>query len=143
MAISSNHELLGWLSDWYRRQGLHSVSSLGLVAAEAAFRQGQPWLDALMTYLQANRDYAIDFVLREMPALKPTCPEATYLLLLDCADTPFAADPVQFFLDEARVALSGNFGPQGYPQLARLNFGCPRATLTEILERMAAACARA
>ena len=143
VAISSNHELLGWLSDWYRRQGLHSVSSLGLVAAEAAFRQGQPWLDALMTYLQANRDYAIDFVLREMPALKPTCPEATYLLLLDCADTPFAADPVQFFLDEARVALSGNFGPQGYPQLARLNFGCPRATLTEILERMAAAYARA
>lgn len=143
VAIATNAELRDWLDAYYRKVGLYSVSALGLVAAEAAFRQGQPWLDALLAYLQDNRDYAIDFVLREMPALRPTCPEATYLLLLDCAATPFAADPVQFFLHEARVALSGNFGPQGYPNLARLNFGCPRATLREMLERMAAAYARA
>lgn len=143
VAISTNAELLAWLGAYYRKVGVYSVSALGLVAAEAAFRQGQPWLDALLAYLQDNRDYAIDFVLREMPALRPTRPEATYLLLLDCADTPFADDPVQFFLDEARVALSGNFGPQGYPNLARLNFGCPRATLREMLERLAAAYARA
>lgn len=143
VAISTNAKLLDWLGAYYRKVGVYSVSALGLVAAEAAFRQGQPWLDALMAYLQDNRDYAIDFVLREMPALRPTCPEATYLLLLDCAATPFADDPVQFFLDEARVALSGNFGPQGYPNLARLNFGCPRATLTEMLERLAEAYARA
>ncbi len=143
VAISQNRELLDWFANWFRRQGLYSVSALGLVAAEAAFRHGQPWLDALMAYLQDNRDYAIDFVQREMPALLPVCPEATYLLLLDCTNTPFAADPVSFFLDEARVALSGNFGPQGYPQLARLNFGCPRATLREMLERMARACAGA
>lgn len=143
VAISTNPEMLGWLGTYYRKVGVYSVSALGLVAAETAFRQGQPWLDALMAYLQANRDYAIDFVLREMPQLRPTCPEATYLLLLDCTDTPFAEDPVQYFLDEARVALSGNFGPQGYPWLARLNYGCPRATLTEMLERLAAAYARA
>ncbi|MDD9955298.1 MAG: PatB family C-S lyase [Anaerolineaceae bacterium] len=143
VAIATSAEMRDWLGAYYQKVGVYSVSALGLVAAEAAFRQGQPWLDSLLAYLQDNRDYAIDFVLREMPALRPTCPEATYLLLLDCAATPFAADPVQFFLDEARVALSGNFGPQGYPNLARLNFGCPRATLTEMLERMAAACARA
>ena len=143
VAIATNHDLLDWLGAYYRKVGLHSVSALGLVAAEAAFRHGQPWLDGLLAYLRDNRDYAIDFALREMPALRPACPEATYLLLLDCAATPFADDPVQFFLDEARVALSGNFGPQGYPNLARLNFGCPRATLREMLERMAAAYARA
>lgn len=143
MAISGNHELLAWMRNWFARAGAGSPSALGFVAAEAAFCHGQPWLDALLAYLQANRDFAIDFVQRELPALRPTRPEATYLLLLDCAQTPFAADPVQFFLDEARVALSGRFGPQGYPQLARLNFGCPRAILQEMLERMATACARA
>ncbi len=143
VAISSNHELLQWMQGWFGKRGSGSVAALGFVAAEAAFCHGQAWLDALLEYLQANRDYAIDFVQREMPALQPTCPEATYLLLLNCSETPFAADPVQFFLDEARVALSGRFGPQGYPQLARLNYGCPRATLTEMLERMAAAYARA
>ena len=143
MAISSNPELLGWMREWFGQRGAGSPSLLGFVAAEAAFRQGQAWLDALLDYLQANRDYAIDFVQREMPALQPTRPEATYLLLLDCKDAPFADDPVSFFLKEARVALSGRFGPQGYPQLARLNYGCPRATLREMLERMAAACARA
>jgi cystathionine beta-lyase len=48
--------------------------------------------------------------------------------------------PNQFFLNEARVSLSDGawFGSGGVGHV-RLNFACPRAILTEALERMRAA----
>jgi cysteine-S-conjugate beta-lyase len=118
------------------------VNNFGLVAATAAYRDGQPWLDALLPYLAANRDAVVDFVRREMPRLTVVAPEATYLAWLDCRESGIPGSPYQFFLDRARVALSNgrDFGTGG-EEFVRLNFGCPRATLMEALGRMKAALA--
>ena len=43
---------------------------LGLHAARAAYQEGRPWLNELLIYLEANRDYLVDFVTRELPAIK-------------------------------------------------------------------------
>jgi cystathionine beta-lyase len=70
--------------------------------------------------------------------VRVAAPEATYLAWLDCRNAGAAgADPFTFFLDKARVALSdgGLFG-HGGEGFVRLNFGCPRAMLTEALDRM-------
>src|SRR2546425_3455872 len=70
--------------------------------------------------------------------------EATYLAWLDCRNAGAAgADPFTFFLDKARVAVHNGvlFGPGG-EGFVRLNFGCPRAMLTEALERMRGALMR-
>jgi cysteine-S-conjugate beta-lyase len=118
------------------------VNNFGLVAATAAYRDGQPWLDALLPYLAANRDAVMDFVRREMPRMKVVAPEATYLAWLDCRELGIPGSAHQFFLDRARVALSNgpDFGTGG-EGFVRLNFGCPRATLMEALGRMKAALA--
>jgi cystathionine beta-lyase len=75
-----------------------------------------------------------------------TPPEGTYLAWLDCRalGPAIAADPFIFFLERARVALNdgATFGAAGRG-FVRLNFGCPRATLVEGLERMRAALAAA
>ena len=70
-------------------------------------------------------------------------PEATYLGWLDFRQAGLPGDPYEFFLNEARVALSGGpgFGCGG-EGFARLNFGCPRSMLVEGLERMQAAMVR-
>lgn len=119
------------------RRGLVGwVNVLGQVAALAAYRDGQPWLDELLVYLQSNRDLVARFAQQELPGVKMTPMEGTYLAWLDCRSTGLE-NPYRFFLEEGRVALSdgADFGPGG-EGFVRLNFGCPRTMLQDALERM-------
>ena len=118
-----------------------TVNVLGFTAAYAAYRDGQPWLDELMRYLEANRDFAMEYVRTRLSGVRVATPEATYLAWLDCRSAgAAAADPFTFFLERARVALNDGalFGPGG-AGFVRLNFGCPRSLLTQALDRMRAA----
>jgi cysteine-S-conjugate beta-lyase len=118
------------------------VNAMGLAAARAAFAECDGWLDELRAYLTANRDFYVSYVVEQMPQLRTTVPEATYLGWLDCRDSGLD-DPYSFFLQDAKVALSGgkSFGA-GSEQFVRINFGCPRALLEQGLDRMRAALER-
>ncbi|HYK88962.1 MAG TPA: PatB family C-S lyase [Acidobacteriota bacterium] len=113
------------------------VNALGMAAALAAYRDGQEWLDQILQYLEANRELVVQFIRREMPGIEAVCPEATYLAWIDCRKSAISAGPYRHFLDKAKVALSdgARFG-RGGEGFVRLNFGCPRSTLLEALERM-------
>ena len=113
------------------------VNVLGFVAAEAAFREGAEWHDALIEVLRRNRD-RVETAVAAMPGLRMTHVEATYLAWIDARGLA-VDDPVAFF-EGAGVGLS-NGADFGLPGWVRLNFGCPAATLDEALERMRAACA--
>ena len=115
---------------------------LGYVAALAAYRAGQPWLDAVLTYLEANRDFLQAYVAERLPGLNMASPEGTYLAWLDCREAGIPGNPYEFFRREARVMLNdgATFGPGG-EGFVRLNFACPRAQLVEGLERMRSALA--
>ena len=112
------------------------VNAMGLIGAEAAYRDGQPWLDQLLPYLEANRDFLCDFVTQELEGISMTKPEGTYLAWLDCRERKLA-NPYEFFLKDARVALNdgATFGTGG-AGFVRFNFGCPRAILEEALRRI-------
>ncbi|HRP96766.1 MAG TPA: PatB family C-S lyase [Rhodocyclaceae bacterium] len=105
---------------------------LGMVATEAAYRDGGAWRAALLDYLRGNRDCVVA-ALESMPGISASRPEATYLAWLDCRDTG-VDDPAAFF-EAGGVGLSDG-APFGMPGFVRLNFGCPRATLAEALSRM-------
>jgi cystathionine beta-lyase len=115
------------------------VTALGYTACEAAYRDSEPWRQALLAYLRGNRDFLKDFLGRELPGVRLEAPlEATYLAWLN-VETLGLADPVAHF-EKHGVGLSDGafFGaPKG--KYVRLNFGCPRATLEEALRRMKAA----
>ncbi|MBN2149482.1 MAG: PatB family C-S lyase [Anaerolineales bacterium] len=113
------------------------VNVMGLVAGLAAYRDGQEWLDQLLIYLEANRDFLCQFVAERLPGVQMGSPEGTYLGWLDCRQAGMEGNPYDFFLKQARVALNNGvaFGSGG-DGFVRLNFGCPRATLREALERM-------
>jgi len=119
------------------------LGSLGLVATEIAWTRCQPWQDALLRYLEENRERVAAFVRERMPEVQMCLPEATYLAWLDCRGLQLPGDPQRFFLSKARVALSAGprFGPGG-EGFARLNFATSRAILNQILERMAGALGR-
>ena len=92
------------------------IGILGYTATVAAYRDGQPWLDELLIYLEANRDVVAEFVDAHLPGVRMYKPEGTYLAWLDCRDVPIpGGDPYTFFLDQARVGLNNgaNFGKPG------------------------------
>ena len=110
----------------------------GLAASVAAWRFGQPWLDEVVPYLQANRDFAQAFFAERIPGVRFFRPRATYLAWLDCAELGLSTPPAAHFLQHARVALSdGRLFGSGYETHIRLNFATSRPILAEILERMA------
>jgi cystathionine beta-lyase len=113
------------------------VNVLGYTAALAAYQEGQEWLDQVLAYLEANRDYLRGYVGQHMPRVKMIVPQGTYLAWLDCRQAGIEGKPGEFFLREACVALSEGrgFGPGG-EGFVRLNFACPRSILTQALQRM-------
>lgn len=118
------------------------ISVMGYTAALAAYREGQSWLDAVLRYLEANRDFVAEYVATHLPGVSMTRPEGSYLAWLDCRQAGIPGNPHQFFLQKARVALNDGavFGAGG-EGFVRLNFGCPRSTLVQALEQMQAALA--
>ncbi len=116
---------------------ISEVNILGRVAALAAYKEGQPWLDELLCYLEANRDFLYENICREFPGISMGLPEATYLAWLDCRQSGIQGSPYDFFLEKGRVAMNkgDDFGKNGQG-FVRLNFGCPRSMLVEALERM-------
>jgi cysteine-S-conjugate beta-lyase len=115
------------------------VNALGYAACEAAYRDGEPWRQALVGYLRGNRDFLSDFISREIPGIRIEAPiEATYLAWLNVEKLGLPS-PAKHF-ESHGVGLSDG-APFGAPPgtHVRLNFGCPRSTLAEGLARMKAA----
>jgi len=116
------------------------VDIMGQVAALAAYRHGQDWLDQVLTYLKNNRDFLFRFVGKKLPGLRVNKIEGTYLAWLDCRGSGIRENPFAFFLQKAKVALNdgGEFG-RGGEGFIRLNFACPQKILSEALAQMAEA----
>ena len=134
-AILPNKELRAEYVKVVEHLRLH-VSSLGLHAAQTAFSgQCDEWLKEMRSYLTGNRDFLVDYVTKNMPAVRLTIPDATYLAWLDFTQLNLEKSPFEFFFEKAKVALSDGtiFGEEG---CVRLNFGTSRSVLTQALKRM-------
>ena len=111
------------------------VSLFSYAAMLAAYRDCESWRKQVINYLQDNRNYCENRV-EKIPGIKMNKVEATYLAWLDVRDLKL--DDALSFFEEAGVGLSDgeDFGGPGF---MRLNFGCPRAILTEAWDRIACA----
>lgn len=113
----------------------------GMVALEAAYREGDEWLEQVRDYLQRNLDFMLAFFKERIPKLSVIKPEGTYLVWIDCRrlgldDTALRA----FFREKARVGLDDGyiFGSSG-TGFQRMNIACPRTILEKALQQIAAA----
>ncbi|KAB1945574.1 aminotransferase class I/II-fold pyridoxal phosphate-dependent enzyme [Micromonospora sp. ALFpr18c] len=119
-----------------------STSHLGVIAHTAAFRDGDEWLDALLTGLDDNRRLLAALLAEHLPAIRYRPGQATYLAWLDCRALGLGDDPAAVFLDRGRVALNSGtaFGAGGAGHV-RLNLATAPELITEAVRRMAAAAA--
>lgn len=109
------------------------INAFGYVGCLNAYQHGEPWRRELIAYLRTNRDLVYSELGPLAPKLKLRPMEATYLAWIDARGLGVES-PHRFF-EEHGVGLSNgvDFGAPGF---VRLNFGCPRATLAEGLQRI-------
>lgn len=115
-----------------------NTNPLSIVAFEAAYREGDAWLDALMKYLEETRDFVADYLYSNIPQIKLTKPEATYLLWLDCRDLKVGDSQLRdFFVKQCKVGMNPGvvFGENG-GGFMRMNIGTPRFFIKESLIRI-------
>jgi cysteine-S-conjugate beta-lyase len=131
------------LREQYQNAGKGLVvhpSAMGYIAAMAAFEHCDDWSDELVKVLQANRDFAMQFIASELPGVQMTPMEGTYLAWLNFQGTDIEGSPNEFLLKKGRVALNEGaiFGPGG-ETFSRLNLACPLERLQDGLERIRSA----
>lgn len=138
LAIASNRALRDGFRREFSQSGWELPNIFGLTAMEAAYRGGEPWLEALLSYLEAGADQLCRGFAERLRPLRFDKPEGTFLALVDGRElglSPAAWN--EFLLRKAGVYLNdgASFGTET-EGFARLNFACPHARLKEALNRI-------
>ena len=136
-----NKELKAKYDKFWFNLDIHRNNAFSSVIMEAAYNEGEEWLEQLLAYLSENFDFIRDYCREHIPQIKPNVPDATYLVWLDCRDLGMSNEELRaFMIEKAGLGLNEgwSFGRSlsGY---MRLNAACPRSVLKKALDQLAAA----
>lgn len=137
MAVK-NPELRKGFYHWLEVNEFSSPVSFSVIGAEAAYRNGEQWLDEMLEYVEDNIAFTRDYIARNIPGLSMVEPQASFLVWLDFRALHLCQDEImRLLLDKAHLALNDGtmFGPQG-AGFARLNVGTPRCVLEKALDSL-------
>ena len=115
------------------------VNPFGPVALKAAYNESEDWLDALNEYIWGNYQLLRDTFAKQLPLLKVTRLEGTYLAWVDISGLEMTSDEVTEQLLRKGHAFVSNgtlYGKEAGEGFIRINLACPRAVLTEGLNRI-------
>jgi cystathionine beta-lyase len=140
------------------------LNTLGLIANQAAYRDGEDWLNELVVYIDGLHDFAAQYIKSNIPMIKWVKPEGTYLAWLDVTELANRIDakrqaevatkaegrPVspeniveRHLVKTAKVHLNaGNSYGLGGANHMRMNIATSRKMLEKALTNMAAALSR-
>ncbi len=115
------------------------VNPFGVAALQAAYNEGEPWLEALCNYLWQNYKALCDFFAKHLPQLTVTPLEGTYLVWVDIRATGLTSDELtRRLLEEGHVQVNSGtmYGADAGEGFIRLNIACPRSQMMEGLRRI-------
>jgi len=137
-AIIPNNDIHKAYDNFIESLHLKRSSLFSLVATEAAYEEGEGWLNDVINYIYANLQYMKSYIEAHIPTISVIEPEFAYLVWLDLRN--IATDPAQlddFLVKKARLALNnGAMYGEGGHGFARVNIACPRKILEAALERI-------
>ena len=143
-----------------KRNHQAGINTLGVVANEAAYKQGKEWLKQLLVYIDGNHTYVENFLKKNLPEVGYTRAEGTFLSWLhfdgimeeigvveksaasQMTDTPMSETQVfeKWLVDNSGVQLNDGEGyGKGSKRCMRMNIGCSRQVLDMALTGMAEA----
>jgi cystathionine beta-lyase len=110
----------------------------GNVALEAAYRNGDEWVDKLIIYISENFKFLDSYLKQYIPEIKLIRPDATYLAWLDMHELNMDDKGLkEFMIQKAGIGCNDgvSFGTGG-EGFMRMNIGCPREMLQKALEKL-------
>ncbi|ACL62881.1 MalY/PatB family protein [Methylobacterium nodulans] len=122
----------------YNRNVYPRVNVLGMVATEAAYSEGEPWLEEMLIYLRTNHDHFASSINNSLSKIKVLPADSLYLAWMDCRGLGLDAETLdKLMLTKARVWLDKGqkFGAEGRGYM-RANLGCPRSTVDVAINRL-------
>lgn len=138
--VSHTEDGANYLQQLKNTDGLSSPAVLAVLAHITAYRQGEPWLDALRQYLESNLHYVAQRLNQAFPSLNYQPPQSTYLAWIDLKPLAVDDEALQKELIERQgVAImpGATYGPEGKGYL-RLNVGCSRTKLEQGMDKLIA-----
>lgn len=115
------------------------VNPFGPIALKAAYNESEDWLDALNEYIWGNYQLLRETFAKQLPKLKVMRLEGTYLAWVDISGLGMTSDEVtEQLLRKGHVFVSNGtlYGKEAGEGFIRINLACPRAVLTEGLNRI-------
>lgn len=116
------------------------VNPFGVIALQAAYNEGESWIDQLNLYLWENYKVLKDFFQEHLPKLKVLKLEGTYLVWVDISATGLKADELtNELLQQGKVMVNSGtlYGKTTGADYLRLNIAMPRSLMLEALQRIA------
>ncbi len=117
----------------FPRPGLFSI-----VATQTAYNTGESWLEAVLQYIEGNRDYALQRFSANLPQLKVFRPQGTYFLWVDFNHYGLTNEQLEAYLiNDAGVWFNQGyiFGSQG-SGFVRINIACPQSIVAQALTQI-------
>lgn len=121
--------------------GYSQLNAVGLVAAKAAYENGEEWYQAMLSYVKDNIEYTRKYLEENLPVLKMTKPEGTYLVWIDFKGLGLSDDELEdLIINKAGLWLDSGlvFGKAG-KGFQRINVACPRKNLQLALDKLKSA----
>jgi cystathionine beta-lyase len=158
--FSTNRDLLERVKANHRAD----ISTLGVVANQAALTEGESWLDQLLPYIDANHEFAESYIADKIPLVKYTKAQGTYLAWLDVSQvlerigakekaleaSKTSKEPVtpemilqRWLAENAKVIVTpgAEYGTGGAGHM-RMNLGTSRKTIELALNNLSSSLAK-
>jgi cysteine-S-conjugate beta-lyase len=138
VTIASNEKLRKGFQQWLASFHLDGGNVPGVIALETAYRYGEPWLEELLTYIEANFDVFREGLSCRIPQLSMDKPQATYLGWVDFSKLNLNSKELKkLVIEEAKLGFnSGAVFGEGGEQFMRVNFANQRSIVYEALDRL-------
>ena len=136
--IYPNLEMKKKFDRFWMNMDIHRNNAFSSVAMEAAYNEGEEWLEQLLEYISGNFDYIKEYCDKYIPKIKPSVPDATYLVWLDCRELGMDNEQLRsFMIEKAGLGLNEGYtfgrSLSGY---MRLNAACPRSVLEQAMKQL-------
>lgn len=136
--IIKNEELRRKFIDAGMQTGYGNLNIMAYKACELAYNKCEAWLNELLVHLDNNRKIVESFMKNNLPQIKLTKLEGTYLQWWDCRALGMNKDELESFMTKKALLFLDEgyiFGPEGRG-FERINLACPSSLLEAALLRL-------
>lgn len=136
--FTQNEEFRKAIQDPFKRMEIELLNVFGITALMAAYEESEQWLDALKEYLYANYLALKSFIELNLPHIKVTPLEGTYLVWLDCTALGKTSDALSGeILEKQKLWInSGTMYGDKNEGFLRINIAVPKSVLQTGLEKL-------